>query len=222
MNLLYKLVNHWTNSWPRGISQLQDTACFLKESASAEPSNTAKLKESKCVVTAHSPVVKSSCVGPLHCGSLGSQEASLLLLANKTRLVLQRNPILMVRKPKTWQVLFPFQVSTQVELIGTASYARIASNLTAKVGSRGFLVGEGNSSVKLKKPWRITPNSPKFSCLGSSMWRDAELYLLVLPTSSRDATFVRLGLQCLANGTDLPKEGRVSCLLLISPPQKRR
>lgn len=150
------------------------------------------------------------------------KSGSLLLLANKTRLVLQRNPILMVRKPKTWQVLFPFQVSTQVELIGTASYARIASNLTAKVGSRGFLVGEGNSSVKLKKPWRITPNSPKFSCLGSSMWRDAELYLLVLPTSSRDATFVGLGLQCLANGTDLPKEGRVSCLLLISPPQKRR
>lgn len=33
-----------------------------------------RLKERERVVTAHSEVVKSSCVGPLHCSVLGNKE----------------------------------------------------------------------------------------------------------------------------------------------------
>lgn len=59
-----------------------------------------ELKDSEYVVTAHSGVVKSSSVGLLHCALFG-KSGKLLNLANKARVLLQRNHV-MVKKSKTW------------------------------------------------------------------------------------------------------------------------
>lgn len=128
------------------------------------PQTYCKLKENKYVVTAHSQVVKSSYGGPLHCAVFG-MSGKLLDPANKTRMLLQRNPV-MVKKSKTWQLFFFLQVSTHAELIGRTLYARIVSNLTAKVESREFLWRRGNDFISdLKSLEEI----PQIACI-SGTW----------------------------------------------------
>lgn len=150
MNLLYKPVNHRANSWPRGISQLQDTALFRRAKCFSWTFEHCKAEREQmcCYSTFPSCKVKS-------CWT-----TALWRLGKSGRTPWFANKSYNGEEAQNLATSFlPSKSLPKLNWLAEHHKLRIASDLTAKVGSKGFWGGE--KEAVLCQTWKALKKHPK-------------------------------------------------------------